>query len=103
MPGNYYGLPLSVPDGMNFSKGAINYVEYFDGIRAPNGVYLTEKAANDLMRIDAKALWLLADQSIPTDIKEMAARWKMSEVVQEMWRNAFMAGWRAAHQVPDEK
>lgn len=44
-----------------------------------------------------KAVWLLADYSIPADTREMAKRWGMEEVMMEMWRNAFIAGWRAAH------
>jgi hypothetical protein len=46
---------------------------------------------------DKNAVWALADYMLPTDVREMAARWKMTETIQEMWRNAFVAGWRAAH------
>jgi hypothetical protein len=48
-------------------------------------------------RADAKAIWLLADYSIPADVKEMAERLKMKETMIEMWRGAFIEGWRAAH------
>jgi Ni/Co efflux regulator RcnB len=48
-------------------------------------------------RADAKALWHLADYSIPADVKEMAERWDMGSTLQEMWRGAFIQGWRAAH------
>lgn len=48
-------------------------------------------------RADAKAIWLLADYYMPADTKEMAERWNMKETLAEMWRNAFIEGWRAAH------
>ena len=48
-------------------------------------------------RADGKAIWPLADYYMPADVKEAAARWKMDETLQEMWRQAFIAGWRAAH------
>ena len=44
-----------------------------------------------------KAVWLLADYSIPPDTRQMARSWCMEQVMMEMWRNAFIAGWRAAH------
>ena len=44
-----------------------------------------------------KAVWLLADYSIPPDTKEAAMRWGMEQTIMEIWRNAFIAGWRAAH------
>lgn len=46
---------------------------------------------------DQKALYALADHYLPSDVKENAARWKMEETLCEMWRNAFIAGWRAYH------
>jgi hypothetical protein len=46
---------------------------------------------------DAKAVWALADYYMPADIKEMAERWKIDNILQEMWRGAFIEGWRAAH------
>ena len=48
-------------------------------------------------RADAKAVWLLADFYMPADVKEMAGLWKMENTLQEMWRGAFIEGWRAAH------
>lgn len=48
-------------------------------------------------RADAKAVWLLADYYMPADIKEMAGLWKMESTLQEMWKGAFIEGWRAAH------
>lgn len=46
---------------------------------------------------DAKAVWLLADYYIPQDVKDAAVRWKMEDALQEMWRQAFIEGWRAAY------
>ena len=48
-------------------------------------------------RADAKAVWALADYLMPPDVKESAERWKMSETLQDIWRQAFITGWRAAH------
>jgi Ni/Co efflux regulator RcnB len=48
-------------------------------------------------KADAKAVWALADYYLPADVKEMADRWKMGSTLQEMWRGAFIEGWRAAH------
>jgi hypothetical protein len=63
-----------------------------------------QKAAEARMienaKCDAKAVWALADYLMPADFKETAASLKMTETMQEMWRNAFIAGWRAAHR-PD--
>lgn len=50
----------------------------------------------DAARADAKALWHLADYSIPADVKDMAQRWDMEQALQEIWRGAFIQGWRAA-------
>lgn len=47
-------------------------------------------------KVDARAVWTLADHLMPPDIREMAAAFGMGETIQEMWRNAFIAGWRAA-------
>ena len=61
-----------------------------------------QKAAEARMianaKADAKAVWALADYLMPADTREMAERMMMSETMQEMWRNAFIAGWRAALQ-----
>lgn len=45
---------------------------------------------------DQRALWHLADRCIPADVKDMAKLWKMEHTLVEMWRNAFIAGWREA-------
>lgn len=45
----------------------------------------------------SKAVWLLADYSIPPDVRELAKLWKMEETLIELWRGAFIEGWRAAH------
>lgn len=49
-----------------------------------------EKAAAEL------GLWALADLYVPTDVREAAARWKLENTLVEMWRDAFIEGWRAA-------
>ena len=48
-------------------------------------------------KADAKAVWLLAEYYLPQDIKETAERWKMAEILPEIWRQAFIEGWRAAY------
>jgi hypothetical protein len=48
-------------------------------------------------RADAKAVWLAADHYLPDDVRESAKRWGMEQAICELWRNAFIAGWRAAH------
>lgn len=48
-------------------------------------------------KCDAKAVWALADHLMPPDVREMAERMKMTETLQEMWRGAFIIGWRAAN------
>lgn len=45
----------------------------------------------------AQAVWLLADYSVPADIRELAKRWGMEQTIIEMWRRGFIEGWRAAH------
>lgn len=47
-------------------------------------------------KADAKAVWALADCLMPTDFLETAERLKMQETMREIWRSAFIAGWRAA-------
>lgn len=46
---------------------------------------------------DASALWQLADQHIPSDIREFGVRHGMPELTAEIWRSAFAKGWREAH------
>lgn len=58
-----------------------------------------KQSAADVVRGSAageRALWALADQHIPPDVREMAHRWKMDHTLVEMYRAAFIAGWRAA-------
>lgn len=40
--------------------------------------------------------WQLADESIPADVRQLAERWKMGETLIEMWRGAWIEGYRAA-------
>lgn len=47
-------------------------------------------------RADAKAVWQLAEYYMPADIRQMADIWNMKETLIEMWRGAFIEGWRAA-------
>jgi hypothetical protein len=44
-----------------------------------------------------QGLWSLADYHLPADIRETANRWKLGTVLCEIWRQAWIAGWRAAH------
>lgn len=46
---------------------------------------------------DREAVWALADFYLPPSVKEMAASWGMKETLTEIWRGAFIEGWRAAH------
>lgn len=43
-----------------------------------------------------RGLWALADLYIPNDVREAATRWHMEHTLCEMWRSAFVHGWRAA-------
>ena len=43
-----------------------------------------------------RGLWALADLYVPTDVREAAARWKLENTLVEMWRAAFIQGWRAS-------
>jgi hypothetical protein len=45
---------------------------------------------------DANGVWLLADHYLPADVKEFGERHGIPELTNEMWRGAFIAGWRAA-------
>lgn len=56
-----------------------------------------EKRQIENARADSNAVWQLADYYLPADVREMAERWKMNETLIEMWRGAFIEGWRAAH------
>jgi hypothetical protein len=38
----------------------------------------------------------LADHYLPADVKEFGERHGIPELTNEMWRGAFIAGWRAA-------
>lgn len=50
----------------------------------------------DNERIAAEnGLWALADLHVPPDVREMAQRWKLEQTIVEMYRNAFINGWRA--------
>lgn len=55
-----------------------------------------EQRMIDDARADAQAVWALADYLMPADAREFAERMGMAETLQEMWRNAFITGWRAA-------
>lgn len=43
-----------------------------------------------------QGLWALADLYLPPDIREAAQRWKLDHSLTEIWRSAFIAGWRQA-------
>lgn len=48
-------------------------------------------------------LWALADSMMPPDILEAAERWKLDHILPELWRSAFVAGWRECHRVERKK
>jgi len=50
---------------------------------------------------DKAAIWHIADQHIPDDIKSFGKRHNMPAFVDEVWRSAFIAGWYAAHGAKD--
>ncbi len=45
---------------------------------------------------NAAGLWELADLYMPPDIQEFADRHHLEHTVPEMWRSAYIQGWRAA-------
>jgi hypothetical protein len=42
------------------------------------------------------ALWTLAEAEMPDDLRQLAARWKLTWLAQFCWVQAFCSGWRAA-------
>lgn len=58
---------------------------------------LKEKKLRQEAHQHSKAVWLLADYCIPPDIRETARIWGMEQTIVEIYRNGFIAGWRAAH------
>jgi hypothetical protein len=54
-------------------------------------------------KADARAVWALADHLMPPDVVEMGRALALEEVLKEAWRNAFIAGWRAAHRPVDNQ
>ena len=56
-----------------------------------------QRALLELMRSNQRALWLLADYELPPDVREIARVWKLEQTVCEIWRNAFIQGWRACN------
>jgi hypothetical protein len=68
---------------------------------------LAERRALEDARADAAAVWALADMSIPQDIQEFGTRHGIPELAKEVWRSAFIAGWRAyarsSPPLPDDK
>lgn len=61
-----------------------------------------ERRAEEIRRIedaraDSKAIWVLAEYSMPPDAMEFFNRHGLGAAGAEIWRQAFAAGWRAAH------
>ena len=84
-------------ENSNFFRSAVPSI--FNELHAEEDRLLkleAERRMSDAVA-DAKAVWALADMMIPVDVKEMAERWNMKETILEIWRNAFIAGWRASH------
>lgn len=42
------------------------------------------------------ALWALADEHMPPDVRDLAARWRLPWLAEFVWCSAFVVGWRAA-------
>lgn len=60
---------------------------------------MPEEDAAERFRCDAaaaRALWALADLHVPTDVREAAARWGLEHTIVEVWRQAFIAGFRVS-------
>lgn len=56
------------------------------------------KAEQVALRAAAEnGLWALADHLMPSDVREAAERWRLDSIMTEMWRSAFIAGYREAH------
>lgn len=56
-----------------------------------------ERRALEDARADQAAVWALADYYLPPAVRELGERHKMPETTSEIWRAAFVAGWRACH------
>jgi len=48
-------------------------------------------------------LWALADIHMPSDVREAAQRWKLGTAMEELWRSAFIAGWREHERVKADR
>lgn len=64
--------------------------------RLPDAETEADKRVAEIAAADAAGLWELADIYMPADIREFAERHKLDATVPEMWRSAWIAGWRAA-------
>ena len=49
-----------------------------------------------------RGLWALADLYVPTDVREAAQRWHLDHSLPEIWRQAFIQGWRASQRAEAE-
>lgn len=55
-------------------------------------------------KADEQAVWALADYFLPSDVREFGERHGIPELASELWRGAFVAGWRAAlRKEPDKR
>lgn len=66
-------------------------------LREQAAAQMKEARALEDARADAHGIWALAEFYLPPSVKEMAQLWGMRETLAEMWRSAFIEGWRAAH------
>ena len=44
-------------------------------------------------------LWTVADARVPDDVRGMADRFGLGETLLEVWRCAFIEGWRARDKI----
>lgn len=55
---------------------------------------LAQEQAEEARVAAERGMWALADLYVPPDIREAAQRWKLEHFLVEMWRSAFIQGWR---------
>lgn len=45
---------------------------------------------------DRAAVWAMAEEAMPPDVRDWCVRWKIAQLGEFLWCNAFIAGWRLA-------
>lgn len=70
---------------------------FFDGIKKKQDQeeLLKQRLIEDAIA-DSKAVWMVADYFVPADVEEFFERHKIGVAGCEIWRSAFISGFRAA-------